>query len=37
MPGESSVEVEPKMLGLFCLRELDIVDVNLGDTFLFAW
>jgi hypothetical protein len=26
MPGESSVEV----LDLFCLRELDIVDVNRG-------
>jgi hypothetical protein len=30
MPGESSVEVQPKILDPFCLRELDIVDVNRG-------
>jgi hypothetical protein len=30
MPRESCVEVRPLILGLFCLRELDIADVNRG-------
>jgi hypothetical protein len=30
LSGESSVEVQPSILDLFCLRELDIVDVNRG-------
>jgi hypothetical protein len=33
MLGESSVEVQPYILDLFCSRELDIVDVNRGTRF----